>query len=99
MINDGIIDFNKDDIEDQLEEFNKILNSKSKYIKFLVMYKDYREIIGVFRIDIKVEIPKYWFNQVITFESKNYLPIEHITESLKYHIFDKLCKEVGLDKL
>lgn len=99
MIKDNIIDFNKEDIEEQLEELNKILNSKSKYIKFLVMYKNLSEILGVFIIDIKVEIPNYWFEQVIHFECKNYLTIEYLIESLKYHIFEKLCKEVGLDKL
>ena len=72
---------------------------KSKNIKFLVMYKDLRDIAGVFHIDIKVEIPVYYFVDVISFEAKNYIVIEYITESLKYHIFDKLCKEVGLDQL
>lgn len=99
MIKDNIIDFNKDDIDDQLTELNKILNSKSNHINFLVMYKDYIEILDRFIIDIKVEIPEYWFEQVIHFECKNYLPIEYITETLKYHIFDKLCKKVGLDQL
>ncbi|MBR3117572.1 MAG: hypothetical protein IKL65_00515 [Bacilli bacterium] len=99
MIKDNILDFNKEDIEEQLEELNKILNSKSKNIKFLVMYKDLREIIGVFHIDIKVEIPSYWFEQVIHFECKNYLTVEYIIESLKYHILEKLCKKVGLENL
>lgn len=96
---ENIIDFNKEDIEEQLEELNKILNSKSKQIKFLVMYKDLREIIGVFHIDIKVQIPEYLFEDVISFEGKNYLTTEYIIESLKYHILDKLCKKVGLDNL
>ena len=37
-----------------------------------------------------------------TFKNMNdedFIPIENIIESLKYHIFDSLCKKVGLDKL
>lgn len=70
MIKDNIIDFNKNNIDEQMEELQIILSEVSKDVKFLVMWKDLRNITGDFKLDIKVEIPWYHHEQVISFMAK-----------------------------
>lgn len=92
-----IINFiDNDNIENDLKELETYLNQNVN-IRFKVKYEGC--FLGKYVIKIYADIYPYCVKTSIGFNTRSYLPIKAIIESIKYHIFEDIVNNLKLNKL
>lgn len=92
-----IINFiDNDNIENDLKELEIYLNQNDN-LMFKIKYEG--DFLGEYIFKVYVDVYPYCIKTCIGFNTRSYLPIKAIIESIKYHIFEDIVNNLGLNRL